>query len=291
MTQALKLIVIVALAAACSSSKPPERIQLEAPADAGKHTGPTTDVNAISDDSDAGPVLSSGSSAAKKFATDLAEAEQARFTRCCESIGLDGPSEPVEQPLPSPRLGSHFDPAAAKKCIEQTAALPCELQKEAHPIAPACRSVFTRGHQRIGEPCTNEFECAQPEGKITGCIEREVDHKLMRLCTVVIEASEGDACMSDDPDEWIDCPSPLICDLDQNLCTAPAKLGKPCFVNPSYGDTCEIGAVCDRADTHTCIKPSAVGRPCQKVDECESLACESEVCLKPLFAVPRCEQN
>lgn len=291
MTQALQLIVIVVCAAACSSSKPAGRIQLEAPADAGKHPQPTTDVDPISDDSDAGRVLSSDSSAAKDFATDLAEAEQARFTRCCESIGLDGPAEPVEQPLPDPRSGSHFDAAAAEKCVEQTKFLPCELQKELHPIAPACRSVFSRGHRRIGDPCTSEFECAQPTGKTTACIEHLVGKKPVHLCTLVREASEGDPCVSDTTDEWIDCPSPLICDLKANLCSAPAKLGDPCLTDPQYGDTCEIGAVCDRADTHECIRPTTVGRACSKVDDCEALACESEVCVKPLFAVPHCEQN
>lgn len=231
-----------------------------------------------------------GATEAERFAKAWGRATRDHFTRCCHGIHMAGPISAVSFPLPPARSGVRFDAAAAEKCIAETESLPCELQKQAHPIAPSCALVFSRGDVAIGQPCTSEFECAQPAGKITACIEHFIDKKVEFRCTVIREADEGDPCFADNDDEWIDCPSPLICDDKRNLCSAPAKLGDTCVTGSIYGDTCAGGAVCDRNDTHQCVKPKAIGESCSKLEDCEALACIDGVCVKPLFALPMCSR-
>jgi hypothetical protein len=41
--------------------------------------------------------------------------------------------------------------------------------------------------------------------------------------------------------------------------------------------------------TKRCVKPTPVGKPCTKLEECENLACVDGLCREPLAVVPICE--
>lgn len=288
--------VIAWVASGCTSTKP-LAMPVEDPPDAGTHlrdaaVSDAGDAHVQSPDAttsaaDAAAEEPAGGSAAKQFAAAYERATRDHITGCCDMIGLSGPDAGWSFRLPPARSNVKFDAIAAKKCLEEVANLPCELEKEAHPTAPSCTAVFSHGDVALGEPCTSEFECAQDAGEITACNEQLIDKKLSYRCTRVVEAHAGDACLSDTTNDRF-CPATLLCNEDTNRCEPRAKLGQPCLTGPVLGDTCEIGATCDRLSSHQCIKSTPIGKPCDQPDDCESLACRRGVCIKPLFVYTVC---
>jgi hypothetical protein len=63
-----------------------------------------------------------------------------------------------------------------------------------------------------------------------------------------------------------------------------AARGEPCMTGGSWGDTCEIGSVCDDDGTQRCVEPTPVGAACSPSDNlCEGLVCRAGTCREPLF--------
>src|SRR5688500_8458792 len=79
------------------------------------------------------------------------------------------------------------------------------------------------------------------------------------------------------------------CDDQTERCVARAARGQRCLTGQQWGDTCELGSVCDRLDTERCIEPIGEGEPCEDGELCESGNCLDGVCRAPIDDPLACE--
>jgi hypothetical protein len=49
--------------------------------------------------------------------------------------------------------------------------------------------------------------------------------------------------------------------------------------------------MCDRTGTKRCVKPTPVGKPCETIEDCESLGCAEGTCREPLFILRLCQPD
>jgi hypothetical protein len=223
--------------------------------------------------------------------TAYTEAQTDLVDRCCRAIGFaaaandfaTGVERGLHEFAPDPAAGARYDPERAAACLAELRDTDCtELLKAAHGSA-ACDDVYRRGHLQLGDECHSNYDCARPDGDVTGCFATIVDGDLTRICTRLVLAGEGESCAGGGDATVVFCEGNLLCD-DSSTCVRYAARGEPCLTGPAWGDTCEVGSVCDRMDTQRCIEPTPVGEGCDTGDNrCEGLACVAGICREPLF--------
>jgi hypothetical protein len=209
--------------------------------------------------------------------------------RCCEQAGLTVDDQSARYAAVWHAEGAHrkFDAAAAGKCLDALETSSCLSQKSATALPEPCRKAIV-GTIALGEACATSLDCA-PSGRTDRyniCIGGPKGAP--SVCTRVDRRSAGQSCGQPVDEVWSECTPPLLCDTEREICVRRAKLGEPCLTGPLWGDTCDVGLVCDRNGSKRCVKPTPVGGPCTSVDECENLACVEGVCREPLFIVPLC---
>lgn len=223
------------------------------------------------------------------FADQLGKAEAKHTERCCKRVGLRGLADDfmedvakgVANDRPAADSGATYDVESASACIDAYAHAECSLLKGERSALPGCSEIYTRGHRKLGEPCTSFYECEQPNGQATTCWIGAGQNE--RICQRVLEVDEGEPCMSDDAELTIWCKSPLLCDDVSKRCVAAAKRGEACLTGGAWGDTCAIGSVCNAAGNKRCVEPTAVGQACDLDSLCEGGACFEGQCREPLF--------
>jgi hypothetical protein len=59
------------------------------------------------------------------------------------------------------------------------------------------------------------------------------------------------------------------------MCRARTQLGEPCLaaVEPGMGDDCELGLVCDRLASKTCVPAKKPGEACTAIEQCQDFEC------------------
>jgi hypothetical protein len=228
-----------------------------------------------------------------------AEAMCALSARCCQRAGLRTSTTCVETMLagvlhwrPDRIAGARYDADAAAACVNGYADLECGLAKADRTVPAACAHVYEPGRRKLGERCTDssQFECAPSEAGDTFCALTRLREPTESTCVVAKYLNEGEPCVDLVPEPNVEalCDLPLICDEERGLCARRAERGQRC--DPTYGDTCAQGSVCDRA-SRRCVEPPPIGDPCDPADNrCEQLACIGGRCREPLSDFRACER-
>jgi hypothetical protein len=231
------------------------------------------------------------------YAAQTAEVLAVEPEHCCEQVGL-GAREDTDDYLaelmprlapPDPASGAEFNPAAAAACLALTKERGCSLLKDVSARPDACRAVYAGGKRKPGERCRSEWDCAAqgPSGSHGSCLWAQGESQ--GTCVSARTLQEGERCDSEVRNELTSCDPALLCNDRSGLCVRRARLGETCLTGVIWGDTCESGAVCDRRGTKRCVKPKAVGEPCEALEECDGLACVAGTCREPLATVTLCE--
>lgn len=118
------------------------------------------------------------------------------------------------------------------------------------------------------EPCMSNDDCMDPDLPICDageCWECTPDQDVCDVGQYCTDANVCDVgCANDE-----DCPDPLVCDEDSNLCTGCTE-----------DQDCPLGTICDAGE---CIPGCTDQQPCQDgfsccADECKDLANDPEFC-------------
>jgi len=228
------------------------------------------------------------------YVTRYVEAETDFTQGCCMQNGYAGLADDfaasvergLDEDAPLPEAGARFDPEAAAECLAWLGNRDCsELLKQPHRVRLGCDRVYTRGHRRLGETCRSTFDCALSNGQPTSCeVTRVTRDGFEYSCARYVEVGEGESCTSDDPMTARYCVSGLLCDERLGVCVHLAARGEPCMTGPTWGDTCEVGSVCDWDGTQRCVEPTPVGAACAPGGNlCEGAVCRAGTCREPLF--------
>jgi hypothetical protein len=198
---------------------------------------------------------------------------------------------------------AHYDPVAARACLDAVTAIECGAMREAPGIlGDVCQKVFT-GTIADGGRCVHDLECL-PGRFCAGT--GTCDGTCMPagpLCNADVQCGSGQACQvmsgsSTDPSIGScvtevppgtagepcgtnnRCEADLLCGLS-GTCVPSAREGEPC--NPGFNPyvVCAGGLVCisdDSGNNPTCMKPAARGESCQVKAQCggmfSSLICD-----------------
>jgi hypothetical protein len=238
---------------------------------------------------------------ADAYVEAVVEIELQRVQRCCDEAGARGVVDGYEVGYlswPASDSGVPFDGHAAAACLRDLAQLelPCWQLKVPFPSyqGTACHLVYGRGDRQLGDPCEEPWDCALDERGDTLCGARWVSASRVfeDVCQLYRIAQEGEVCMDDDPETTIDCEWPLLCDEENGRCVTRAARGERCLTGSQWGDTCELGSVCDSDGTERCVEPISEGERCgdQSTDfSCEGGNCQDGVCRAPVDDPFACE--
>jgi hypothetical protein len=235
----------------------------------------------------------------KDYPKQMVAAETALIDRCCKRVGSPGVADDYASKdlqfyanvAPSPDAGAVYDPEAAGRCIVSYEKADCTPTKDHGQALPGCAAIYKRGRFALGHECRSYNDCSEqglPAGDHAECRPSmmHADGTYSRACTRIRYVGEGEACNQTAADGvFTDCEDPtLLCDEHSHLCTPYAKRGAVCMTGAVWGDTCEIGSVCDRTDTKTCLAPLPVGAKCGGPNTlCEGYFCYDGTCREPLF--------
>jgi hypothetical protein len=148
-----------------------------------------------------------------------------------------------------------------------------EVFFELFDLSHICGQAF-RGTRAVGETCTSSIDCRVGDDEVLDCDD------MTKVCVATRARDEGESC--DDSRDV--CKPGWYCGSDPEQTMAP----------PSCRPTLPVGAACDPE-----VQPSPCGRQlycdaqdgcrdrlwgtqtCESNGECQSLACESNMCASP----------
>ena len=204
--------------------------------------------------------------------------------------------------------GSHYDPAAAKRCLDGigTPELGCSAKGDYE--SADCKKVFV-GSVPLGGKCSLAEGCATtPDGAATMCdfppsdLEY-LDRRRTGICVLVPpldtgpRGNAGDACSSTCNDDGLCarfCSADRACPTDMatcytsdglfcseaNTCVALRVTGDPCLGSFE----CGAGTFCNLHERQ-CESLRQAGQACHDGFECETQYC-SDTCVAPPRAYP-----
>jgi hypothetical protein len=284
---------------------------------------------ACSDGDGSGGTSSVSGSAANvdQFVASVADMYCAKAASCCASRGLDGSGNQCRSLISASKSKSDpskYDPAKGQACLDQlkaaASATPdaCQFLFSDETLdTPACESALPPkgGTKAPGEPCSENEECARPDGAEAECYKQTIfengGSKTTSYCRTFRPGKENDApCFwTVDGDNWF---SPFSgsssdkkptegfsCNVADGLHCADGSDGAPPACKRliasggacSFADKCEKGLFCKQG---TCAPRGAVGAACDTfsfkscVDDafCES---ESKTCQAKKAPGTACE--
>jgi hypothetical protein len=196
---------------------------------------------------------------------------------------------------------AHYDPAAARACLDAVAAVNCGAIREGPPaLGGACQNVFT-GTVANGGACIHDLECVAGSfcadtGTCSGtctlggpncnfdsqCASGELcdfggstTASAGRCMAAAPPGAAGEACGTN-----FRCQADVYCTFG-GTCQAAGQEGQPCDLVANPFTVCAGGLMCvpdDTRTTGTCMKPAAEGETCQLEAQCggiiTSLTCD-----------------
>ncbi|MCS6900812.1 MAG: hypothetical protein RMJ98_14470 [Myxococcales bacterium] len=231
----------------------------------------------------------SGSAAtADQFIASVADIVCTKTAPCCQSRGFDGSGTQCRNLLTSRSKStadlSKYDPAKGQACLDQlkaaAAATPdsCEFlfsESESPLSTPACESALPPkgGSKAPGEPCSQDEECATPEGAEAECHKETTFEnggtKTTSYCRILRPGKEGSA--------------PCFRTIDGNT-QYTFSSGSNAKDKPTEGFSCNMaeGFHCASSSDGappTCKRLLTSGATCSFPDKCEkNLFCKQGVC-------------
>jgi len=157
-----------------------------------------------------------------------------------------------------------YDPAAAGRCRDAIAAAigGCGDLEQSLALR-SCYDIFF-GTQPPGGPCTNNGDCAHPDGRSASCLITVLTNTtgssdLGGHCNVEpLHGQLGDTCNGN-------------CPLDSSSCFATDPNSKACYF--------EDGLYCTfESNVGTCQRPAKLGEACRNGACVEGTVCERGVC-------------
>ncbi len=134
-----------------------------------------------------------------------------------------------------------------------------------------CTKVF-RGDKAEGAACTDESECALPDGGFADCEDDKCVHSLV--------VGEGGSCSFDGGNL---CEDGLYCDNpDGGMCKVSLAAGATCDPMKDFL-SCGLGSYCEGM-TQKCTTSKASGEACDSPLQCVSLSCGASLCVGDGFS-------
>jgi hypothetical protein len=235
-----------------------------------------------------------------EFVAKMAEAICSHVGPCCEEARLGhvvAPSCDSEQrdiwraSIDRGRKAHlEYDARAAARCIaeqrEWSAA--CTRAKDAAGWStPACDALYRGGKAALGAACESQWDCAATDAGPVECSRHGIEPTY--TCAARKTVGTGTTPHAIDEDQvFTECEPDLVQRRDGRCRKRPA-LGESCEdVSLGYGDPCELGSVCDYANTKKCVTPVPIGGACTTDLQCEWLACVRGRCALRITYEPYC---
>jgi hypothetical protein len=201
--------------------------------------------------------------------------------------------------------GGSYVPAEGSKLLDlvRRNVRACEPSgADQRELASAMKRIVA-GRTPIGQPCTDEAECADPDRGYAACLQNGSSS----MCFAVRpEGRAGDpcqmalflddpmfapprpGCVSTDPDiTACDGEPDLLCQCELQTCVPKGQVGDPCAI---YSE-CASGNLCYHGDVQATCRPAGqAGAPCVFPEECAlPLICVDMTCRAPVPAGGACK--